>query len=219
MVDRRFTNVLFDLDGTLVDPGEGISRTVQFVLDRLAPASRLDGALGWYVGPPLREIFSKLLPAYSSGELIERAVSLYLERYESHGARESVVYPGITEMLAGLSESHRLFVVTSKNTAIAEQILSAHGLRRHFEILVGTERDDRFESKGDAIRFLLRGSKLKSDSTAMVGDREHDVIAGRRNGVFTIGVTYGYGSRRELTEAGADRICDTPRALFELIAR
>lgn len=122
-------------------------------------------------------------------------------------------------MLANLCSSRRLFVVTSKDTPIAEQILTAHSLRSYFETLIGTERDDRFENKGDAVRFLLEGAKLKSYATAIVGDREHDLIAGRRNGIFTVGVTYGYGSRRELTEAGADRICDTPGELSELLER
>ena len=216
---NRLTNILFDLDGTLVDPGNGISRTIRFVLDRLAPESHFDASFGWYVGPPLREIFRRLLLPDSSTELIECAVSLYLERFESHGARESIVYPGIPEMLASLSSSRRLFVVTSKNTPIAERILTAHGLRGYFETLIGTEGDDRFENKGDAVHFLLEGSKLESDATAIVGDREHDLIAGRRNGIFTIGVTYGYGSRRELAVAGAHRICDTPRELSELLVR
>jgi phosphoglycolate phosphatase len=215
---NRLTNILFDLDGTLVDPGEGISRTIRFVLDRLAPESHFDASFGWYVGPPLREIFRRLLPG-SSTELIESAVSLYLERFESNGARESTVYPGIAEMLANLCSSRRLFLVTSKDTPIAEQILTAHSLRSYFETLIGTERDDRFDNKGDAVRFLLEEAKLKSYATAIVGDREHDLIAGRRNGIFTVGVTYGYGSRRELTEAGADRICDTPGELSELLVR
>jgi len=216
-VMNQFTNIIFDLDGTLVDPGEGISRTIRFVLDRLAPEYRFDPSLGWYVGPPLREIFSRLLPPDSSTELIENAVSLYLQRFESHGAKESSVYPEIAEMLARLSGGRRLFVVTSKNTPIAEQILTTHRLRRYFQTLIGTERDQRFRNKGDAVRFLLEGSNLESGATAIVGDREHDLIAGRRNGIFTVGVTYGYGSRRELTEAGAHRICDSPRELSELL--
>jgi phosphoglycolate phosphatase len=214
---NQFTNIIFDLDGTLVDPGEGISSTILFVLDRLAPECRFDPSSGWYVGPPLREIFSRLLPPDSSTELIENAVSLYLQRFESHGAKKSIVYPAIAEMLASLSSGRRLFVVTSKDTPIAERILTTHGLRKYFETLIGTERDDRFRNKADAVRFLLEGSKLESDATAIVGDREHDLIAGMRNGIFTVGVTYGYGSRRELTEAGAHRICDSPRELSELL--
>jgi phosphoglycolate phosphatase len=120
-------------------------------------------------------------------------------------------------MLASLCRSRRLFVVTSKTTPIAEQILITHSLRGYFETVVETERDDHYDNKADAVRFVLEASKLEFDSTTIVGDREHDLIAGKRNGIFTVGVTYGYGSRRELTEAGADRLCNTPRELWKLL--
>ena len=90
---RRFNNVLFDLDGTLIDPGAGIAGTIQFVLDALGLASRFDGTVPWFVGPPLTEIFRRLLPVDSGEELIERAVSLYIERFATHGARESMPTP------------------------------------------------------------------------------------------------------------------------------
>jgi phosphoglycolate phosphatase len=216
-VMNRFTSVLFDLDGTLIDPGEGIARTIQFVLDRLAPTSPFDRSLAWYVGPPLTEIFRRLLLPDSRSELIEHAVSLYLERFATHGAQASAVYHGIADMLAELRINRRLFVVTSKNTSIAEQILTTHSLRSHFEGVIGTERDGRFANKADAVRFIAEGAKLDLNATAIVGDREHDVIAGKRNGIFTVGVTYGYGTRNELLSAGADRLCDDRRELLELL--
>jgi phosphoglycolate phosphatase len=214
---NRFTSVLFDLDGTLIDPGEGIAGTIQFVLDRLGVASSCDGALRWYVGPPLTEIFGSLLPPDSGSELIERAVSLYIQRFATHGAHESTVYPGIADMLAQLRINRRLFLITAKDTAVAEQILATHSLRNHFEGLLGTERDARFANKADAVRFILEGAKLDRTATAVVGDREHDVIAGKLNGIFTVGVTYGYGTRHELVSAGADRFCDNPHELLEVL--
>ena len=216
---NRFTGVLFDLDGTLVDPGEGIARTIQFVLDKLGVAAQFDGALRWYVGPPLTEIFDRVLARGQDRELVERAVSLYIERFATHGAQESTVYPGIAEMLAELSINRLLFLVTSKNTAIAAQMLTAHSLRNHFDDVIGTERDGRFANKGDAVRFILKQAELNPEATAIVGDREHDVTAGKRNGLFTVGVTYGYGTRRELIDARADRICDTPWELLELFRK
>ena len=215
----RFTSVLFDLDGTLVDPGQGITRTIQFVLDSLGAAASFDATLRWYVGPPLTEIFGRVLPSDSGSELIERAVALYIERFASHGARESVVYPGVADMLAQLRTYMQLFVVTSKNTAVATQVLTAHSLRSHFEHVIGTERDGRFTKKADAVRFALEQAKLNVRATVIVGDREHDVIAGKSNGIYTIGVTYGYGSRRGLLDAGADEICDSPSDLSQLLKR
>jgi phosphoglycolate phosphatase len=214
---NRFTSVLFDLDGTLIDPGTGIAGTIQFVLDRLAPTSAFDRSLPWYVGPPLTEIFRRLLLPDCGSELIERAVSLYLERFATHGAQESAVYPGIADMLMELSIKLRLFLVTSKNTSIAEQILTTHFLRSHFEGVIGSESDGRFANKADTVRFMAERAKLDLDATAIVGDREHDVIAGKRNGIFTVGVTYGYGTRHELVCAGADRLCDSPHELLELL--
>jgi phosphoglycolate phosphatase len=212
----RFNNVLFDLDGTLIDPGQGIANTIQFVLDALGSAP-LDASPPWYVGPPLAEIFGRLLPPESGSRQIEHAVSLYLERFASHGARESLIYPGVAEMLAGLRGGRRLFVVTSKSTAAALQVLAAHSLMGYFEKVIGTERDGRFTKKADAVQFALVQAKMGAASTVFVGDRKHDMIAGKSNGIFSIGVSYGYGGRRELLDAGADEICDNPCQLYHLL--
>jgi phosphoglycolate phosphatase len=213
----RFNSILFDLDGTLIDPGQGIAGSIQFVLDRLGVAPAFDATLRWYVGPPLTEIFDRVLPSDSGSELIERAVTLYIERFASHGAQQSVVYPGVADMLAQLRNDMQLFVVTSKNTAVATQVLTAHSLRSYFEHIIGTERDGRFTKKADAVRFALERAKLNVRTTVIVGDREHDVIAGKSNGIYTIGVTYGYGSRRELLDAGADEVCKHPSELSQLL--
>ena len=106
---NQFTSILFYLDGTLIDPGEGIADTIQFVLDRLGISSSFEGTLRWYVGPPLSEIFGRVLPLGSGSELIKRAASLYLERFATHGAQESVVYPGIADVLAKLAINRRLW--------------------------------------------------------------------------------------------------------------
>ena len=157
---NRFPSVLFDLDGTLIDPGEGIAGTIQFVLDRLGAAAAFDRALRWYVGPPLTKIFSRLLPPESGSELIERAVSLYLERFATHGAQQSTIYPEIAGALQTIQTNRRLFLVTSKTTAVAEQILTAHLIRSHFEDVIGIERDGRFANKAAAVRFILETAKL-----------------------------------------------------------
>ena len=115
--------------------------------------------------------------------------------------------------------NRRLFVVTSKNTAVAEQILTTHSLRDHFEYIAGTERDGRFTRKADAVRFILEWGNLDLDTTVIVGDREHDMLAGKSNRIFTLGVTYGYGSYSELVGAGADHIADSPRQLLQLLAK
>jgi phosphoglycolate phosphatase len=213
----RFNNILFDLDGTLIDPGRGIAGSIQFVLDRLGVGAPFDTTLRWYVGPPLTGIFRRLLPSDSGTDLIESAVSLYIERFTSHGAQESFVCREIPGLLAELRKSTQLFLVTSKNTAVAEQTLTAHSLRSLFDGVIGTEGDRRFTSKADAVDFILKEFNLNPETAAIIGDREHDVIAGKANGIYTIGVTYGYGSRRELLDVGADEICDSPSELCQLL--
>jgi phosphoglycolate phosphatase len=216
---RRFASVFFDLDGTLVDPGQGIAKTIQFVLDTLEIEYQFDGSAPWYIGPPLSEVFGKVLCTPSNGVLTQRAISLYLERFASHGALESVVYPGITEVLAGLHSSSCPFLVTSKDTAVADQMLRSHSLRDYFDAVIGTEADSRFTTNTDAVRFIVDKFGLSPDNGAIVGDRMHDIIAGKANGLFTVGVTYGYGTRLELVEAGADEICDNPGDLRQLLCR
>jgi phosphoglycolate phosphatase len=208
----RFSTILFDLDGTLVDPGPGIEDSIRYVLGRLGVAPP-PGNLRWCVGPPLREIFSKLLPPSAQPQDLERAVSLYLERHAAVGLHQSVVYPGIGAMLVQLRDSARLFVVTAKVAAHAEQILRARSLRGYFELVAGSSPDGRLTDKADALASVLAGGKIAATSAVIVGDRAHDILAGKRNGVFTIGVTYGYGTIPELTQSGADQICDDPAAV------
>jgi len=170
------------------------------------------------VGPPLRKIFERLLDqqevkaeglptTVAKAEMVEQAAALYLHRYAETGAAESVVYKGVARMLTELHTTARLFVVTSKNTGTAERILGMCGLRRHFAEVIG---NGRLEDKSDMVRELIERERVAHSATAIIGDREHDIIAGKRNGIFTIGVTYGYGSREELAAAGADSICESP---------
>ncbi|MGD0289153.1 MAG: HAD-IA family hydrolase [Candidatus Binataceae bacterium] len=123
------------------------------------------------------------------------------------GGAESTVYKGVVPMLTELRGAARLYVVTSKNTAAAERMLGLCGLKRYFEIVVG---NGRLDDKSDMVGELIQSERLDRTATAMVGDRGHDVVAGKRNGIFTVGVAYGYGSREELAAAGADRICESP---------
>src|SRR4029077_3301524 len=136
-----------------------------------------------------------------------QAAALYVQNYAQAGAAQSTVYPGVTQMLAELRVAARLFVVTSKNTAAAERILGLCGLRRYFEAVAG---NGRLDDKSDIVRELIEREQLDRAAAAIVGDRKHDIVAAKRNGIFTTGAAYGYGSREELTAAEADRICESP---------
>jgi len=147
-------------------------------------------------------------------EPVERAAALYVQRYAESGAAESVAYKGVKQMLTDLRKVAQLFVVTSKNTVTAERILEICGLKRYFEEVIGNARMD---DKSDVVRDLIDRERVEHRAAAMVGDRDHDIVAGRRSGIFTVGVTYGYGRREELEAAGADRICESPAEVARLL--
>ena len=212
----KFDAVLFDLDGTLTDSGQGIVRSVQFALQSLGVKPPPEEDLLWCVGPPVRENLRRLL-ATSDSALIERAVTLYLERYEKIGFRENRVYDGVYEMLATLARRCRLLIVTTKLTESAERILAEFSMRAYFEGVFGTDRKGEPSDKADLVRMAIARHELPQSSTAMVGDRRHDIAAGKRNGLFSIGACYGYGSRDELVAAGADTICESPEAIVRVL--
>jgi len=219
---KEFTAVIFDLDGTLTDPGVGIAATIRGVLMTLGVKAPPRAELGWCVGPPLREVFSRLLeaggtgaPAERNSVLVERAAALYMQNYARTGATESTVYPGVEQMLTDLrAGAIRLFVATSKNVAAADQVLGLCELKRYFDAVAG---NGRLDDKSDTVRELIERERLERTATAMVGDRVHDIVAGQRNGIYTIGVTYGYGSREELAAAGADQICESPMEVARIL--
>ena len=212
MLRPKFDSVLFDLDGTLTNSLPGIARSIQHVLRIMSPAATTiptEEELRWCVGPPLRELFQRLLITTDQA-VIERAVKLYIERYERIGFRESRVFPGVPEMLAAVSVGRRLVLVTSKLTESAEKVLAEFYLRKYFEGVYGTDHHGKPSDKSQLVQTALKDHQCSPPTTAIVGDRYHDIAAGKTNNLFTIGVTYGYGTPKELTTAAADQICKTP---------
>jgi phosphoglycolate phosphatase len=212
MTRLKFDSVLFDLDGTLTNSLPGIARSIQHVLRILSPAATAipsEADLRWCVGPPLRDLFQRLLIT-TDQTIIEKAVELYIERYERIGFRESRVYPGVPEMLAAVSAGRRLILVTSKLTESAEKVLAEFSLRKYFEGVYGTDRHGKPSDKSELVQTAITDHQCSPATTAIVGDRHHDIAAGKTDHLFTIGVTYGYGTREELEKAAADQICTTP---------
>lgn len=206
---RRFDMILFDLDGTLTDPGAAITRSMAYALGEVGVLPPPPDELTWCIGPPLRQNLAKLQGPDRS-HLIEPAVGAYLRRYVSEGVRETVVYRGTAAMLNRVrSRGAALHVATAKLTEHAEEVLVAFSLRQYFDRVFGSQRDGALGDKVELLRFILDETAVPRDRAVMVGDREHDVNAGKANRLFTIGVTYGYGSREELERTGADAICDS----------
>ena len=213
------TTLLFDLDGTLVDPAEGITRSIQFALEQMGHSVPSRDDLLAYIGPPLRHSFATLIQTTEPTQ-VERAMTLYRQRYATIGLFENQVYEGIPALLASLRQKqYRLFLATAKPHLYARRILAHHGLDGYFAGVYGSELDGRHDDKGELLAYLLKEEGLAAAATVMVGDREHDIHAARQNGLHTIGVTYGYGSAQELTQAGADWLCHTPQELACLTDR
>lgn len=211
-------NVLFDLDGTLTDPVEGITRSICYALERMNVEPPCRAELLPHIGPPLRDTFSLILRT-TDRLAIERAVELYRERFSETGLFENVVYDGVPEMLARLSASPplRLFLATSKMRAFTLRILEHFALSGYFEAVYGSEPDGTLGEKADLIRHILAGESLRPEETLMVGDRKYDMMGARANGCLAAGVTYGYGSAEELIEAGADFLCQSPAEVADLL--
>ncbi len=209
--------IYFDLDGTLTDPKVGITRSIQYALDKLGhPAIPSEDELTWCIGPPLHASFTKLLGHEHSSDL---AVSHYRERFAEIGIFENSLFAGIPDILSALARpGRRLFVATSKPGVFAERIIDHFGLRRHFERVFGSELDGTRVDKTHLLKYALRETSVDPSRAIMIGDRSHDIIGARNNGMNAIGVLYGYGSREELTEAGALHVCARPRGLLEHLA-
>lgn len=197
--------IFFDLDGTLTDPKPGITRSIQYALEKLSLAVPSEDELTWCIGPPLHASLEKLT---GSSELADRALLLYRERFSDVGLFENEAYAGIIDTLTTIAAtSQRMFVATSKPAVYASRIVEHFGLKPYFERVFGSELDGTHVDKRDLLRYALAEAKVDSASAIMIGDRSHDVVGARTNGMTAIGVLYGYGSEAELRDAGAHHIC------------
>lgn len=213
---RSCAAALFDLDGTLVDSRPAILRSVCHVLAELGHVPPPLPDLHWFVGPPLEHGFRRLLAAYGD-DRVEAAVVSYRRHYAAHGLLDGPPFAGIPALLETLvSAGVRLFVATSKREDFAVRAVEAFGLARHFAAVHGAAHGHP-EEKGALIARLVSRHGLDPGTTVMIGDREHDVLGARANGVRAVGVLYGYGSREELEAAGADALAGEPAELLRLL--
>lgn len=208
------STVLFDLDGTLTDSGEGIMNCASLALEAFGIEVPCRDALRAFVGPPLHDMFVKFgVPP----EQADRAVEIYRSRYHTLGKFENFPYPGIREMLAALKEKgYRLLIATSKPEKLSVEILEHFGLARYFDRICGASMDRSRITKSDVIRYLLEQIQT-ADSCVMVGDTPFDVTGAAAHGIGTIGVSWGYGSTEELLRAGALAVVHTPEELLRLL--
>ncbi len=211
-----FDTVLFDLDGTLTDPFEGISNSIIYALKKFGIAAPDKPLLKKFIGPPLTESFSEYCGLNHSDAL--RAVDYYREYFSVAGIFENKPYEGVCELLSGLKErGYTAIVATSKPEQFAKAIVQHFGLQ-YFKEICGATMDQSRTQKADVIAYALKKCEIKDKKRAvMVGDRKHDIIGAKTNGLSSIGVLYGYGSKEELLEAGANYIANSPVDILHYI--
>lgn len=207
-------SILFDLDGTLTDSGEGIINCAKMTLERFGLPIPSPDELRTFVGPPLGDSFMKYgVPA----DRVEEAIAVFRSRYLPIGKFENHPYPGIRELLETLKgQGHKLYVATSKPEVTAVEVLEHFDLASFFDCICGATFDQSHVSKSDVIAFLLEQIGTDAD-TVMVGDTAFDVIGAAAHGIPTIGVSWGYGKVQDMKKAGAAAIADTPEMLLKLL--
>ena len=199
-----WNTILFDLDGTLTDPAEGITKAVEAALNHYGITVADRAALHKFIGPPLDESFPEFY-GFDAARTAE-ATEVFRAYFDRQGWRENIPYPGVEDMLRDLrAAGKRLLVATSKPEVFALRIMEHFGLARYFDHICGAPMDNQEGAKKAAvIRDALRRAGVEDLSTAvMVGDRRHDIDGARQAGLEAVGVLWGYGDLQELEAAGA----------------
>lgn len=212
---KRYTSILFDLDGTLTESGIGITKCAAFALDRLGLPIPPVEDLNVFVGPPLRETFPKF---GVKDEDIDKAIQIFRSRYTTKGKFENIPYNGISDVLHTLkNQGYHLYVATSKPEPVAIEILEHFKLAQYFEEIVGASLDASRESKSSVIAYLC--NHIDSKTAIMVGDTAFDVIGANENNIPCIGVSWGYGSKESMLQEGVIAVVDTMDDLLQILQK
>lgn len=207
--------ILFDLDGTLTDSGEGILNCAELALRHYGLPIPSREEMRVFVGPPLVETFGKFGVPESE---VDNAVEIFRSRYNTIGKFENAPYPGIPELLADLqAQGHKLYVATSKPERTALEVLDHFDLTKYFTMVCGATFDRSRSNKSDVIAYLL-AQNGNADSMVMVGDTHFDILGAAAHGIPAIGVSWGYGEVRLMEEAGAKAIAHSVEKLHALLA-
>ncbi len=209
--------ILFDLDGTITNPKEGITKSIQYSLKHFdIEVENLDD-LTKFIGPPLMDTYIKYYGLNDNDAKV--AIEKYREYFAEYGIYENVVYDGMNELLAKLQNSgKRLIVATSKPAFYATKVLEYFNLDKYFEYVSGPDMNGKRSRKNEVIEYAIEQCKICNvDNAIMIGDREHDVLGAKEHKIECIGVTYGFGGFEELSNAGACHIVDSVETLSQLL--
>lgn len=204
---ERIDTILFDLDGTLTNPKEGIVNSILFALKKLNIPEYNTSELSSFIGPPLKESFK--IRYNLTDNKADQAITAYREYFSTKGLFENELYIGVIELLEALRlNNFKLFVATSKPTVYAKQILKHFNIEKYFIEIIGSNLDNSRTDKTEIISHAVSSHKLQVNKAIMVGDRKYDIIGAKNNSLKSIGVTYGYGSLEELTLCKPDIIAE-----------
>ena len=214
---KEYQNILFDLDGTLTEPKVGITKSVAYALEYYGIHVEDLDTLCPFIGPPLKESFMKYYGF--DDEKAEEAVEKYREYFRPHGVYENEIYEGVREMIESLYQQGKTLVLaSSKPTVFVEIILDYFQIRSYFKCVVGSELDGRRVNKDEVVECALAEAGIEEkEQTVMIGDRMHDMMGAKKNGLDAIGVLYGHGSHEELESSGADRIVQSVEELRKVL--
>ena len=211
-----YNTILFDLDGTITDPKEGITKSVQYSLRKFGIETENPDDLEKFIGPPLKQSFIDFFSF--SEEQSFKAIEYYREYFKTDGIFENRMYEDIPELLDKLRSANlTLAVATSKPTVFAEKIINHFNLSGYFKIVTGSNMDNTGTDKKDVIAHVISELQCNPLNTIMIGDRMHDIIGAKKNNIDSIGVLYGYGTAEELTEAAPEYIVESVRDIANVV--
>ncbi len=212
-----FNYIFLDLDGTISNSAFGIKNSIAYALTKLDKPIPSSEVLDAFIGPPLSGGFKEYCGLNDTET--EKAIVYYREYYREKGIFECELYSGISETVKKLNDSgKKLFIATSKPEEFAKRVVEHFGLTEYFTYCAGASFDDSRSTKGDVLAYAIKESGLTDKSQAiMIGDRNHDIIGAKGNGIKSIGVLYGFGDRKELENAGADYIAATANDILNIL--
>ncbi|WP_074389761.1 HAD family hydrolase [Streptococcus suis] len=211
-----YQTILFDLDGTLTDSGQGILNSVAYTLEKMGIEEPDTANLNRFIGPPLYESFSRFYQL--SPEDTQSAVDAFRVYFKEKGMFENQLYPGIIPLLEELRTAGKTLVIaTSKPEIFAKQILEHFGIAHYFDVIAGASLDSSRISKADVIGYAINQLEAFPKHAVMIGDREHDIEGARMHQLPAIGVLYGYGNKQEFEKAGATMIVETVQDLKRVL--
>ena len=213
----KYKYILFDLDGTITESGPGIMNSVEYALNKMNREVGDRDTLKKFIGPPLTESMEKYYGMSKEEALL--GVKYYREYYHDKGIYENRVYDGLEEVLKKINEAGKQAIVaTSKPEKYAKIIIDHFHLTQYFACVAGMEMDGGRGTKAQVITYALEKNDITDKSNVlMIGDREHDVIGAHENGLDCLGILYGFGSRKEFEEAGADYIRENVEDILQFV--